>query len=244
MQSPPPPPPFATSASNPPPQSQAPNEKTTISREAVAEIADKVAEKYVDKLKIERANFDQRQLGEIRTSIKDLLSDWSSKLHDAMEQQQQQLAQLRSQKTVDQTTASSSMDVVVGDIRERQAKMVQAIQDAHHRQIEILKAAIADERKESAQAQMIFEQTLKTRYENLVQQLHSKVQAESEARIQRSLDSLETAARAESDRARASSEVLLKAEAQLAAKFKAVVGDLRRSWEVTLSHRTTRNQPR
>lgn len=70
------------------------------------------------------------------------------------------------------------------------------------------------------------------------------MQAESEARIQRSLDSLETAARAESDRARASSEVLLKAEAQLAAKFKAVVGDLRRSWEVTLSHRTTRNQPR
>ena len=58
------------------------------------------------------------------------------------------------------------------------------------------------------------------------------MQAESEARIQRSLDSLETAARAESDRARASSEVLLKAEAQLAAKFKAVVGDLRRSWEV------------
>jgi hypothetical protein len=57
----------------------------------------------------------------------------------------------------------------------------------------------------------IFEQTLKTRYENLVQQLHSKVQAESEARIQRSLDSLETAARAESDRARAGSDVLLKA---------------------------------
>lgn len=69
-----------------------------------------------------------------------------------------------------------------------------------------------------------------------MQQLHSKVQAESEARIQRSLDSLETAARAESDRARASSEVLLKAEAQLAAKFKAVVADLRRSWEVSPSH--------
>lgn len=118
-------------------------------------VAEKVAEKYVDKLKVERANFDQRQLGEIRTSIKDLLSDWSSKLNDAMEQQQQQLTQLRSQKNVDQTAASSSMDVVVGDIRERQAKMVQAIQDAHHRQIEILKAAIADERKESAQAQMV-----------------------------------------------------------------------------------------
>ena len=44
-----------------------------------------------------------------------------------------------------------------------------------------------------------------------MQQLHSKVQAESEARIQRSLDSLETAARAESDRARAGSDVLLKA---------------------------------
>jgi hypothetical protein len=149
-----------------------------------------------------------------------------------MEQQQQQLAQLRSHKNADQSAASASMEVVVGDMRERQAKMVQAIQDAHHRQIEILKAAIADERKESAQAQMvtaylpphqvstlehchlfgqIFEQTLKTRYENLVQQLHSKVQAESEARIQRSLDSLETAARAESDRARAGSDVLLKA---------------------------------
>jgi hypothetical protein len=76
-------------------------------------------------------------------------------LNDAMEQQQQQLAQLRSHKNADQSAASASMEVVVGDMRERQAKMVQAIQDAHHRQIEILKAAIADERKESAQAQMV-----------------------------------------------------------------------------------------
>jgi len=66
----------------------------------------------------------------------------------------------------------------------------------------------------------------------MVESLHSKIQAESEARIQRSLDSLETAARAESDRSRASCETLQRAESQLAGKFKAVVADLRKSWEV------------
>jgi len=156
-------------------------------------------------------------------------------MNESFSQHQQQLQQLQQQKQQskgdDSSLTLAGMETVVGDMRDRQAKMVQAIQDAHHRQAEILRAAIADERKESAQAQLIFEQTLKTRYENMVESLHSKIQAESEARIQRSLDSLETAARAESDRSRASCETLQRAESQLAGKFKAVVADLRKSWE-------------
>eukprot|EP01037_Dinobryon_pediforme_P018491 gene18491-18768_t len=100
------------------------------------------------------------------------------------------------------------------------------MQDAHNKQVEVLRAAISDERKESAQTQLIFEQTLKTRYESMVENLHSKIQAESEARIQRSLDSLEAAAKAESERSRASSEALQRAETQLATKFRAVISDL------------------
>ena len=65
----------------------------------------------------------------------------------------------------------------------------------------------------------------------MVENLHSKIQAESEARIQRSLDSLEAAAKAESERSRASSEALQRAETQLATKFRAVISDLRKSWE-------------
>ena len=77
----------------------------------------------------------------------------------------------------------------------------------------------------------MFEQTLRTKYDNLVVALQEKIKTEQEARMQRALEDLERSARLESERAKQSMELQQAAEVALSTKFKSIVGDLRKSWE-------------
>lgn len=77
----------------------------------------------------------------------------------------------------------------------------------------------------------IFEDTLRSKYENMVQSLQEKVKFEQEARMKRSLEDLERSTRSESERAKQMFEAEQTAELAVATKFKSLVSDLRRSWE-------------
>ena len=111
------------------------------------------------------------------------------------------------------------------------SKIIDDIKDAHNKQLDILRQAIADERKDAAAAQQVFEKTLQTKYDNLVVALQEKIKDEQEVRLQRALDELEKNARIESERAKQSFETQQTVEKALSAKFKSIVGDLRHSWE-------------
>ncbi len=111
------------------------------------------------------------------------------------------------------------------------SKIIDDIKDAHNKQLDILRQAIADERKDAASAQQVFEKTLQTKYDNLVIALQEKIKDEQEVRLQRALDELEKNARIESERAKQSFETQQTVEKALSAKFKSIVGDLRHSWE-------------
>jgi hypothetical protein len=97
--------------------------------------------------------------------------------------------------------------------------------------LELLKAAIQEERKESLQYQKAFEDALRTKYDHMVQALQDKIRAEQELRMQRSLEDMERNVRLESERARQAFEAQQSAEAVMSSKFKELVADLRRSWE-------------
>ncbi len=77
---------------------------------------------------------------------------------------------------------------VLAEAKERQNKVVTEIKDSHGKQLELLRNAIADERRESSQVQKIFEDTLRTKYENMVQSLQEKIKAEQESRMRRALE--------------------------------------------------------
>lgn len=172
---PPPPPPSVSFAPIPPPPApiipQAPSQnrdiengqlarskqiivahccKLVTKRKYILESEEAAIEKIINKFTAEREISDRKQLLDIRTSLNELLSDWSKKLNDVFVQQQQQIHE---HKNNDHSVAS--IDAVVGDMRERQAKIVEAMQDAHNKQVEVLRAAISDERKESAQTQLV-----------------------------------------------------------------------------------------
>lgn len=102
------------------------------------------------------------------------------------------------------------------------------MREAHQQQLDILKTAIAEERREALQAQhvhktiiillilnllminwliiwlfnKVYEETLRTKYESMVQALQEKVKAEQDSRMRRALEDLERNARLESERAR------------------------------------------
>ena len=69
---------------------------------------------------------------------------------------------------------------------------MQTVQESHNKQLEILRVAIADERKQFAQAQLVRTSFfIWQNYECMVDALHEKVKAEQEARMQRAIDNLE-----------------------------------------------------
>lgn len=125
----------------------------------------------------------------------------------------------------------AAVDGALSDVRDRQSKIVSDIKEAHSKQLDILRLAIAEERRDSALAQQVFEQTLQTKYESMVSALQDKIKDEQELRMQRALDDLEKKAKAESERARQTFEAQQAAEKALSVKFKSVVADLRKSWE-------------
>lgn len=118
------------------------------------------------------------------------------------------------------------------------------MKDAHNKQLEILRTAITEERRESLQAQQVYEETLRIKYESMVQALQEKVKAEQESRMRRALEDLERNARLESERARQMFEAQQAAELAVSNKFKHLVGDLRRSWEEEESSRAKQLEER
>lgn len=182
---------------------------------------ERISEKYLKQIRDERKQADEKQLNEINV----LLKDWADKISITTQEIVNSMSDTQSNEAAPGLTGISE------DLKDRQSKLILTIQDAHNKQMEILKSAIAEERKEYAQAQLIFEQTLKTRYECMVDALHEKIKTEQETRMQRALDNLERSARIESERARQSFEIQQEAELTLSTKFKSIVSDLRKSWE-------------
>lgn len=186
-------------------------------------LIEKISENCINKMKEERLQADENQLKQINN----LLEHWSD---EVIKKTKEMVNSVKPSNTMD-TLQNEQLSNNISDIKDRHSNLVLAIQEAHNKQIEVLRAAISEERKQFAQAQMIFEQTLKTRYECMVDALHEKVKSEQEARMQRALDNLERSARVESDRAKQSFEIQQEAELTLSNKFKTIVNDLRKSWE-------------
>lgn len=135
---------------------------------------------------------------------------------------------------MDVVTSSFDNDHLVSalsEAKERQGNIISEMTEAHNQQLEILRTAIAEERKGALQAQSVYEETLRTKYESMVQALQEKVKAEQESRMRRALEDLERNARLESERARQMFEAQQSAELAVSNKFKHLVGDLRKSWE-------------
>jgi len=209
--------------------------------ESEQSLIEKVTENCLIKLKEEKDENNQKQLNQINN----LLEHWSEQLLQKTKDIVNDLKLNQSSQSSLQHSSSSNvndynnynivtteqLNNTITDIKDRHSNLVLAIQEAHSKQLEVLRAAIGEERKQFAQAQMIFEQTLKTRYECMVDTLHDKVKAEQEARMQRALDNLERSARIESERAKQSFEIQQEAELTLSQKFKSIVSDLRKSWE-------------
>ena len=107
----------------------------------------------------------------------------------------------------------------------------QSLQAAHTRQLAVVNGTIAEERKCMAAQQQQFEESLRIKYQSMVETLHEKVHQEQEAQMRRALDLLEKSARAESERSRQTYEIQSAAEAAAAAKFKELVNDLRDTWQ-------------
>ena len=108
----------------------------------------------------------------------------------------------------------------------------------YKKQLEILRSTMDEERRQMAEAQQVFEQTLQTKYENMVLALQDRVKAEQKARMCRALEDVERSARIESERTRMAFEIQQQSEVALAAKVKNVVSDMRRSWEDEEINRT------
>ena len=113
---------------------------------------DQMTDVYMVKLREERREFDKVQIDE----LKKILEEWAVKLKDGTSQAIQAALATQSSELDGALGQIQAVDGVVMDIRDRQGRMLQAIQDAHQRQIDILRVAISEERKQSAQAQLVY----------------------------------------------------------------------------------------
>jgi hypothetical protein len=120
---------------------------------------------------------------------------------------------------------------VLDEVKDRQSRVITTIQEAHSRQLEILKSAISEERREFARAQLIFEQSLRTKYDHSIEALRESIQSELEARMARTLKSLENQAKLEGERARQAHDFEYDVEHRLTNRLRDIISDLRKSWE-------------
>ena len=119
----------------------------------------------------------------------------------------------------------------INSLPSKEKKIISAIKLAYEKQIETLTMAIEEERIQSAAAQVVYEQTLKTRYEAMVDSLQLKIKSEQQSQIQRALDNIERSAKLESERAREMITLQKEIEQTVAKKFDGLVTELRASWE-------------
>lgn len=157
--------------------------------------------------------------------------EWVARLNESHEES---LAALQRTTARNEATLQKALQ----HEREVHATTCTMMQQEHRRQLEQVQATIREERKDMARAQQVFEETLRVKYESMVDTLQEKVRTEQEAQMRRALDLLEKAARAESERSRQMYEVQSKAEAAAAAKFQDLVTELRQTWEMEESTRS------
>jgi hypothetical protein len=82
-----------------------------------------------------------------------------------------------------------------------------------------LKSAISEERKEFARAQLVFEQSLRTKYEHSIEALRETIQSELDSRMTRTLKSLESHAKLEAQRAKQSHDFEYEVENRLNLRY-------------------------
>lgn len=193
-----------------------------------------LASKHFAAVSEERAKADAAQ----RAETKETLDNWKKTI---LESQQELLSEIKKQPISGVGVPSSThakakvgldaMNVAIHESSLNRSKIMEDIKASYEMQMQVLKQAISEERSEASKAQMVFEQTLQTKYDNMVQALREKISFEHEARMKRALEELEKTAVAESVRAKQAFELQQQAEAGINAKFKALVVDLRKSWE-------------
>ncbi len=77
----------------------------------------------------------------------------------------------------------------------------------------------------------MFEQSLRTKYEHSIEALRETVQSELDSRMIRTLKNLEHQAKLEGERAKQAHDFEYEVENRLTARLKAMISDLRKSWE-------------
>jgi len=108
---------------------------------------------------------------------------------------------------------------------------IEDLENAYKQQAKILQERMAREREEGLRSQHIYEETLRAKYEMMVEGLQDRVRTEQEAQMRRALDNLEKTARAKADTARLEQEIQSNAEMKASEKFQQLVADLRATWE-------------
>jgi hypothetical protein len=112
------------------------------------------------------------------------------------------------------------------------SKGIDDIKHAQGAQLHVLQNAMKEERTEAARVQNIFEDTLRTKYESMVQSLKKKAEAEEQYRVQRALEQLEKIALSpEFMQPKADAQSKRAAELAASEKFQSLVGELRASWQ-------------
>lgn len=193
--------------------------RAIVSSEELKIIFDNLSNSLLEKISQECDEQSKHQ----SSQIQNLISNWTQNIATKTQE--------IIKETLLTTPEGDSLSLAITESNDRRSKIIQDIKEAHTRQLQVLKTAITEERKEAALAQQVFEQTLRTKYDNLVIALQEKVKDEQEARLHRAIEDLERNAKLESERAKQSLELQQSADIALSAKFKNIVGDLRKSWE-------------
>jgi hypothetical protein len=108
---------------------------------------DQVSERYITTIREDRAQSDQLQIRNMNVALK----DWSEKILATSKE----MIDAMQQQTVNKHGTPNGFEGTIADIKDRQAKMITAMQESYNRQMEIMRAAISEERKEAALAQSV-----------------------------------------------------------------------------------------
>lgn len=121
--------------------------------DSVANVVDEITSRYLLQIKQERND----QISTINNTLKTFMEQLSGKSSAAT------------------PLEDNALGGAINDSKNRQKKIIDDIREAHKKQLEILKDAISEERRDAVAAQRVFEETLHTKYENLVLALQEKI---------------------------------------------------------------------
>ena len=110
-------------------------------------------------------------------------------------------------------------------------RSIEDMETAYKQQARILQDRVGKEREETLRAQHVFEETLRAKYEMMVESLQQSVRDEQEAQMRRALQNLEKYAKERAYLNKTEQELQAIAETRAAEKFQQLVADLRVSWE-------------